>query len=411
MNSVKKKMAREYPSIKKIEQVWFYVLVLLIYILSATFTKITYLDLANIGFLLCVVVIIGGFVEKKMNFDIALFFLFQAMFIVSYTDSIRQNHYDVSYGWVLVSAYLIGKMLVGNSSETVNRRAVISYFALALGLLTTGVIDIIYNYKIAYFDTEWLISIWSNETVGRTVYDFYGMLMVSSIVYLVMNLKNHTIFSAVGIILALYYLVEMVRHEGRYCLFVLLLLVPVTALLHLYDKWPNITTNMRRRVYLILMGIIACLLFAFILYSVNAFGIKDLYKNSYLSGSGGIVHNVRFKYAYDSIKNIPGNLQGGYDSVTPIGAHNTWLEFGSKYGVIVLVLLECFRIIVIVDAIKLMLRRNSNQIRYLFIPSFIFLNLYYSMEPIGFRRRLYFMFILILFGMVRRINEIDKSLV
>lgn len=392
---------------QNLQEIWITVIEAFIFIYSAFFTKLTYLDLNMLGILMVVLTLAGMIIEGKTRFDLGLLFLFQAMFVCCILDDYAGNSYEVTYGWILVSAYIIGKIAIGNDKNRINLRFVKAYFCMAVGLLFTGIVDLIYNYRIGYFDTEWIYSIWSKETVGRTVYDLYGFLMVTSVAYLILCLKKHIVLVLIALIPTCYYLFEMIRYEGRYCLFALILIIPMTLLIIAYSKWDNWSGKVRENILKMFVICMFVLLILGTMYKTNLFGLKDAYKNSYLSGSGGILHNERFEYAWEAIKNIPTNIHGGYGSGLPFGAHNAWLEFGSSYGVIVLVLLVIFKIIGAISCFRIFINKNVEmKIKCLLVPSFILLNIYYSMEPIGFRRRLYFVFILLMFGMVRRFDEL-----
>lgn len=394
---------------KNLYCLWFGVCIGFIFLYGLIFPGITYLEINTLGFVMSILAGIGFFIERRMEFDLAFIFLFQAMFIMALKDDMAQNRYEVCYGWILVSAYLIGKFAVGNKKEHAEAKIISSYIALALGVIITGIVDIIYNHVIGYFDTEWIISIWTNETIGRTVYDLYGLLMVSAIPFFVVMFKKLKIISVLGIILAIFYTLAMVRNEGRYCLFVFILLVPVTFVIYTYYNWHTISVEKKKKLKNIVTMIACLMVLLLICFFFNIFGLNDLYHSSYIS-VGGIFDNIRFKLAYQAIMNIPYNLQGGYSNDLRFNAHNTWLEFGNSYGVIVLVLLIAFRIILIYDMFISFLKRSMpKSLTYLFVPSFIFINIYFSMEPIGFRRRLYFALILFYFGIFKRAKELfDK---
>ncbi|MBE5918593.1 MAG: hypothetical protein E7272_02005 [Pseudobutyrivibrio ruminis] len=390
-----------------IGKIWFYILIVLIFMYGIIFPGVTYLQIDYLALGFVVISIVGAFIEKKMKFDVALLFLFQAMFVCSLKDDMWGNRYEVCYGWILVSAYIIGKLSIGNLKGKDDKRVVISYFALASGLLVTGIVDIIYNIAIGYFSTEWIVSIWTNETIGRTVYDLYGILMVSAIPYFVLQVIHKKRIAILGIIIAISYVVLMVRNEGRYCLFILLLLAPMMFCLYVYDRWDKFGENNKKIIKMTFLSFVLFVIILGVSFKFNILGLKAIYKSSYLS-SGGILHNVRFKLAKEALQKMPYYLQGGYGEGLEFNAHNSWLEFGDKYGVIVFILLECFRLIVIYDALKFFIKRNNGAIRYLLLPAFIFINIYFSMEPIGFRRRLYFVIPMILFGIMKRECELSS---
>lgn len=391
------------------KKIWFIILCGIVFAYASLFTGFSYLFLEKVALGFCIIVAIGAMIEQKMELDIALLFLFQAMFVMSLKDDMAMQRYDVCYGWLFVSAYLLGKMLVGNDDKKASKRFVIGYYALGLGLITTGLVDVIYNHTIGYYSTEFFRSIWTGETTARTVYELFGLLIVASGSYLLLEIKNNKCLAILGLCLAVAYVILMVVHEGRYSLFIAVLLVPMTFCIYMYENWESISVTKKRRIVTVLLCLLSVVILSLLMFILNIFGLKDIYHKSYLS-DGGILHNIRFQLAAQAILNIPGHWQGGYSDGLIFNAHNSWLEFGNKYGVIVYVLLSCFRFIVILDAIKLLIKKNTiGNIKYLIIPGFLFVNIYFSMEPVGFRRRHYFVIPLIIFGMVRRYRELQDN--
>lgn len=395
----------------KLIAMWQCILLSVIYTFGAFFSSVTYLDWKNLAILFGVIAAIGIVLEGRMQIDFAMFFLLEATLFMSVYEYTLQQYYESFWGMILFFAYLLGKLSVGSSLELKTRNTVIAYFVLAGGIFTTGIVDLLYsNYVIDYFNTESIMSLLRQETIGRCVSELFGLLMVCGLGYMVIEVRKKNVLALVGIILTLYYLKEMIRHEGRYLLFMIILIIPICVVIYFYDKWPSLSSSIKKAGYILAGFLVGFVVLFMLAFNLNVLGIKDLYLNSYLSGSGGIIHNVRFQLAYKALTRIPTHLRGGYGYGLKFGPHNSWLEYGDKYGALVFVVLECFRIVLLIRMINFSLRRNEdNSLKYLLIPSFLFMNVYFSMEPIGFRTKIYFVFMMIFMGIVSRTCELEEQ--
>ena len=86
--------------------------------------------------------------------------------------------------------------------------------------------------------------------------------------------------------------------------------------------------------------------------------------------------------------------------------HSMLLEYGRVFDIAVWGLLVLFRLYTIKEAFVLALRKNEySWIKYLLIPAFAALNLYYSMEPNGYDHRHLWMIGLFLSGMIKGLNN------
>ena len=191
----------------KLIVIWQCIILSVIYIFGAFFSAVTYLDWKNLAILFGVIVAVGIVLEGRMQIDFAMFFLLLATLIMSLYEFTLQQYYESFWGMILFNAYMIGKLSVGNSLKKKARNTVIAYFVLAGGIFTTGMVDLLYsNYVINYFNTEAIMSLIRQETIGRCVSELFGLLMVCSIGYIVIKFRKNKVPAIVGLILTLYYI-------------------------------------------------------------------------------------------------------------------------------------------------------------------------------------------------------------
>ena len=78
------------------------------------------------------------------------------------------------------------------------------------------------------------------------------------------------------------------------------------------------------------------------------------------------------------------------------------LEYGRVVGIATWGLMTIFRLLIIKDAFVLAIKRgDAYWIKYLLIPAFLSINLYYSMEPNGYAHRQLWMIGLFISGIIR----------
>ena len=82
--------------------------------------------------------------------------------------------------------------------------------------------------------------------------------------------------------------------------------------------------------------------------------------------------------------------------------HSMLLEYGRVYGLTTFGLLLFFKILIFIDCGRLMFFQNSSSyIRYILVPLFFTINIYYLLEPNGFAHRYFWSIGLFVSGMIR----------
>ena len=112
---------------------------------------------------------------------------------------------------------------------------------------------------------------------------------------------------------------------------------------------------------------------------------------------------MRFSYDLNGFKAMLAHPLEDYVALYDIrNPHSMLLEYGRAFGFSIWALLVLFRLLIIKDAVSLILEKRSYAwIKYLLVPAFCSLNLYYSMELNGFAHRYLWMIGLFISGMIR----------
>ena len=91
-----------------------------------------------------------------------------------------------------------------------------------------------------------------------------------------------------------------------------------------------------------------------------------------------------------------------YEMLRLENPHSMILEYGRVYGLPLWLLLTMFRLMLCISAIVVAFKRGDNcWIKYLLVPAFISLNLYYAMEPNGLAHRHFWTIGLFLSGIIK----------
>ena len=350
--------------------------------------------------------------NRKVPFDVELIIFLSILLYVGYLDYQAGRNADVCYWYILFVAYLLGRVVLGTNYDTATRRIAILFFALVLGMFTASFLDFSINLENGWsYGTEEWPNFISGDVEPRTTYEYGFVLTTSLFGYAVLFFKEKRWLPL--FIVALNVLIQymVITVEGRENSFMLIISVITVFGLLLLDKYNEFSVGTKKRLGILLIVLLVIVAIIYMLFVNNFLGLYDLYSNSYLSGSGGIIHNVRFEMDLDGFRGMLKYPFEDYEAVAGIRRpHSMILEYGRVYNIIVFAGLTVFRIITFIDVIKLLFMNDGRYryIKYIIIPAFININLYYSLEPNGYAHRHFWMAGLLLCGMIRAYVQIGK---
>lgn len=347
--------------------------------------------------------------NKKVPFDAELIILLSTLLYVGYLDYQFGRNADICYWYILFSAYLLGRVVIGTKTDVDAKRLIAMFLSLVVGMFVASFLDFSINFRTGWaYGTETWPNFFSGDLERRTTYEFGFVLTTSLLGYAVFTYKKNKIISCLIIIINIFIQYCVINVEGRENTFMALISIFIVLILYVNDLYVGLSDKAKRTIKIIGFGMTCLIVVSVLLWNLNFFGVKDLYLHSYLNSSGGVIHNIRFKYDYDGFMAM---LKYPFDDYEPIlhikRPHSTILEYGRVYNIIVYAGLLVFRICVIMDTILFAKKcKNENRyLKYLVVPAFVNLNIYYSLEPNGYAHRHFLMAGLLLSGMIKAYIE------
>ena len=355
--------------------------------------------------------------KKRIDMDPAILFLLQVAVLIAIVDYNNGEFIKVCYAWFVPIAYICGKLaityddkIISNTIDiekdkrAVEKRTLLIVAALVIGMFLISFSDFWPNWKSGWaFGTENWSSAWAENTTARTTFGL-GFVPTISICFIIFFIyKKHIFLSLVILVSNIVVQYISYKTEGRTFMMMLPLAGMVMGCMALYDNWKTI--DKRKKTLIIL---VPCLLIVFgiIAFYANAFGIHDRYDNSFMSAGGGFLRNERIRLNVNAIKNIiaypTDNIHTRYGLHT---GHNISITFGAAYDVTIMILVVLVRLFYTIEAFKMAFNKNIGFIKYILIPIFVNLNIYYSLEPNAAWAREYWMAGLLISGMIAGWNS------
>lgn len=365
---------------------------------------------------MAVFVVYECFRQRYVPMDLAILFLFQGLLICAIIDfhTNEQYMYWLHWAWVLPLGYLLGKVVaLGQDSA---KKIVLAFGCLAAGMFCQGVLDFSYDYvQNGYWATEKWMQFWIHtEYQPRTTFELEWLFTTSLTFYaLYYMVKVNSRKLWIYLVLACQVIIQFFcfKTEGRTNAAYLIIVVAFGILLYTYDCYKEKKKKeLHFLIGLVTVAAVAVLVFM-IAFKLNVGGLYDKYENSYLSGSGGIIKNVRFRAIAEAIVLLSQNHLGGFTGTVLKGgrSHNMWLEYARQYGLVPFASLYAFKLVTVIYAIRLIIHRHvGKKIRYILLPAFVCVNLYYTMEPNGHAYRNFWLFGLFLCGIISGILRKEK---
>lgn len=349
--------------------------------------------------------------KKIIRFDFELVILAQTFVLAAILDYQRQSYEMISYAWILPIAYIIGKLAIGQNKKIVNYRIIILFFAMAIPTFICSTLDFGVNWVTGWsYGTEHWNTFFTGLPFARTTYEYGFVLMTSAVGFAIYYLKKHPVlaFLIIGMHLFAEYLLFFA--QGRQNPILLILTIMMTAFLIGFDRWSYMSDTSKKRIYGFLIACIVLIVFLAIAFRFNVAGLHDLYKKSYWS-DGGFLKNERIQINLNGLRYMMENPIDPYvDHGDAAGGHSLILGYGGAYGVTIYGLLTLFRTILFIQAARLAFRRSENAwIKYLLVPGFVCINIYYTMEPNAAAHRYFWMLGLFISGMIKGWLELEEK--
>ncbi len=338
------------------------------------------------------------FRKRSVKFDFALLILCQVLLLVGVLDYHFQDYVPVQYAYIIPTSYIIGKLAVENCNP---KRICVLYFVIAAPMYFISFLDFRMAWKWLW---EWGTEMWPPyftwwQEISRTTFE-YGFFLTSCCICYALHIFKKNKALLVIILAADAWIVWFgVKSEGRENACVIIISLLLFVVMKLYDNWKTVNKK---------IFVFACVIFIFILLIIiNSSVFINWYKNSYWSGGGGIFENERIKIDLAAIKNMLAYpLENYTEKYGYKYSHSLALEYGRVYDLTIFVLIELFKLFTFYYAYKMFTNKKS-EIKYLLIPAFCCLNIYYFVEPNGYAYRYFWIPGLFISGMIK--SCIDKE--
>ena len=358
---------------------------------------------------------------QKIPFDFRFLLLCQTFIFIEILDYNREHYTSLAYAWIVPTAFFAGRLVILNSRNDrteASKRAAISYFVIAAGSFCASAPDFYNNFRLAPvmgFQTEGWPSFWLNTLIeNRCTYELGFVLTTGAIGYALYKIKKHPVICLITVAANVYLQYVVTVSTGRENRVLLPVSIVFFVVIFVWEEWNNPSKKIRFLTRALPIAVVFTIVLLILAYIFNWFGLYDRYQISYMAVSGGILGNERFSMDYGgfmSMLKYPLENYRGYPGTTR--PHSMILEYGREFGFSVFVLLTIFRLLIIKDAVVMFFIRNEySWVKYLLLPGFVNVNLYYSMEPNGHAHRDFWMLGLFLSGIIRgwlEIQHIDKT--
>jgi len=379
---------------------------------------------AAMMYMLIAIVVVDCLVFGAGHLHVDFNFLFLTGFSVmmfSYDEFTMPNipAWRSSWHYVLIFplSYLAGKIIVNISNdkyETVSKNALI---AMGSGFCIQTLLNYSMNYTTGAMDTETWPSFFENEMFSRNNYEYGFFFVTTALIYVLIERKKNKALATIVVILNILIQYLGVRWEGRLNAGILIIELGLMIPIYLFNQTKTKNRDYRKILIATVTGIVTVALLIAGAFNFNWFGFRDLYMSSYWTGSGGVFHNVRFALMREGLVNSAKFPLGGWESAMDVhnggSTHNAYLEWSRNYGIVPWILIETFRMISLVQVLRLTINRNGKgNLRYWLLPLWIALNIYLSFDPAGFYRRYNWVPFFVLAGIIFELHiREDETLI
>lgn len=293
-------------------------------------------------------------------FDFESLMLFITFFLIAIFKFIKQplmnEVWDYTYyAWLFPILYYLGKSVTATEEKDFESKIKTVLFVLAFAMFIQGLLN--YSMLPSTADGSYAsVGFWNRDKWwSRSTWDTGFAMMFGSVFYAIYINKKDKLFSLILLALTVLGLVINLRYHGRTGILLIALVLSMMTILYIVagNKLSNRTKTIIISIVVVILAII-CI--AVLLIKLNFAGIASIYEESFLNRDGGILNNVRFRWAKEGLINIFINGKGGWGNSEVSTTHNSWTEYGRMFDIIVFIFIVLFLIISIVKDIILIYR-------------------------------------------------------
>ncbi len=349
------------------------------------------------------------FENQNNPFDINFLYIFTSMTILATIAFLREpwlNTYwsDIKLAWVFPMVYMLGYVSIGDEKKLMDEKAFWAVHSLGLGMYFQAILDhIMYLFHPVDGPAAWY-SFWKDDWELRTVFGIGFLIVISSLFYAVKIRKKDKALFITTLLFCLVSCTITLLMQGRTTACIMIV---VFGICFFFDAILNYANYSKKNKLIIKCTLLVCVLAVIILlcaFSLNIFGLKDLYNNSFLSRDGGVLKNIRISAAIEGIINTIKTPEGGWQTTALPTTHNTWLEISRRYNTIVFAIFIMYVFNTMVNMIRLLISKKDNSLEKYYLAGAVFsLFIYLSLETVGFTQNYYYIiFFIFISGIVNK---------
>jgi len=352
---------------------------------------------------LCLFGLIAVISNKELYND----WIFRVVFVVAFAIGMIDWHASVpdnlKYILIWPLSFVFGKWLVGSKKDDSDKNLIVASSVMTIGLFIQGVINYCNHNDGIEISESWngWNEIWTGNFMSRTVYT-YDFLLVASTLFLAVLLFNKKRMISIGILVLniATIVMDFFLARGRLQLVMQVVVTFIMLAIYLFNNRKKTSEKSKKLFFIAVIGFIAIIIIFSVLVAFNIGGVGDKYYNSFLSRDGGILGNVRFKSMAEGLVLTFQQPLGGWETPSLGIAHNVFLLFAKEYDIIIFFILIVYEVLSLINAFKLILKKDCTYGDYLAFSMLITLLLYYNIETCPWRYRSYWVILIITSGFI-----------
>lgn len=357
--------------------------------------------------------------NKIFPFDFSFLVIYVVFYIIAQYELIfnpwtNYIYTPIVYAWIAPVTYLFGKTITNCPKEKVDERAFLSIYVLSVGMDIQAILDNLCRFfkPLEVYEGYRWYSFWGRFNENRNTFDFGFLLLSASFFYLFINRKKMKRLFVFTIILEIISIILNIINQGRLNIYVFIGALIFSCILKITSRKDTIRFIKKYIKYV--LWSICVIVFICLLFKFNIGGISDLYKASFWSRDGGLFHNIRLLWIEEGLRLMIANQKGGWaldtDKFGGWSTHNTWLEFGRNYDIIVFSIWMIFILYNIINGLKYVIKygERHNILFYLYVGEVV-LFIYCFLQPNAFAYMHFLLFYIFVCGLISGMEAILKE--